>query len=107
MSTQPVPGGSSQLIIRRNTIKTNRKDNAKKRAIEKLGEEEAGRIIKAFSDLSLGYGNDQWSTADGVIMTLIQLNLSQIEAKSLLGIGSTRYNYYSMYDWKWKSLFES
>ena len=47
-------------------------------------------LITVFSGLKRGFGEQDWSKADGMIATLITLGLSQLELKVLLKVGGSR-----------------
>ena len=83
-------GGSAGMLQRRivNTRKTTneRFASALERAVEKIGDVEA-KVIKASWDcLDHGYGQEEHGEGDGIIINLINLNLSHIELRAFLRI---------------------
>jgi hypothetical protein len=87
-------GGSAAVRPTRNrrpAITQKDKDlNALNKAIEKLGEIEANNVQAAFGALSKSINSDDWDIGNGIIVSLLQQNLSYNEIRQLLGVGSSR-----------------
>ena len=74
---------------RRKISREEKLENARHRALQKLGEEEAADVLAVFQKASDAGDKEQ---ADGIIMTLLAQSLSQIEVVSLLHVGGYRCN---------------
>ena len=66
-----------------------RRARALERAKGKLGLEEMTRIQNLFQSLNV-MGNNSRSVLDGVIMTLLQRNLSRYQIRAVTGVGGPR-----------------
>ena len=66
-----------------------RRARALERAKGKLGLDETNRIQKLFQSLNV-VGNNSRSVLDGVIMSLLQRNLSHNQIRAVTGIGGPR-----------------
>ena len=67
-----------------------KKERARNRAVEKLGDEEAKAVLDNWNNLETEFGGKDWETANGIIINLINTRLSDIEIRSFLKIGSSR-----------------
>lgn len=85
-------GGSASLVAKRNTQHTDKMDNAKLRAIEKLGLQAFNDLQDRWNSLKTGYDEPEWELGQGMIVTLLETNFSQIEIKAILGAGGHRIN---------------
>ncbi len=59
-------GGSFQLLARRNTKKTDRKENAEKRLLEVLGQERMDNIRENWASIDTSYGGSEWLIGQGI-----------------------------------------
>lgn len=86
-------GGSYDLTIPRTTTKTNLKQNALERAIQKFGNNPqiASEFKEQFALLCNAKAfTPEWDIADGMIISLIKLNFSQLEIRAVLEVGGYR-----------------
>ena len=83
-----VPNRKGKLSIKQK--ERNRKVSAKTRAKGKLGEKEFERLEKLWRSLKTAAHEKDHSTADGIVMSLLQQGLSQREIQETLSCGVSR-----------------
>ena len=80
-------GGSSQTIVYRNKRqKCDRAANASSCVESKVGAEEITELLETWKSLDAR----EHAEGDGIILALIKLGVSQIEIRSMLGVGGYR-----------------
>lgn len=89
-------GGSQGLISKRKRkpklTYAEKKACTLARVQEKLGKEAYDEVVKAWGDLNKPNDTNgaDWEKGNGIILNLINLNFSEIEIMSILGVGSYR-----------------
>jgi hypothetical protein len=77
-------GGSASLKLKKNTKKSDRNVNASKRCIEQMGLEVFEAMKQTWNSLKETKDQDDANVADGMIVSLINQNFSDIEIRACL-----------------------
>ena len=96
-SQKAIPGAKGRLVPQRRTKKLSRKDqeavrerNALREARRKLGDVKFKTLQSQWASLDTGNGGTDQSTANGMIVCLIQQQLTQREIRAVFGCGKGR-----------------
>jgi hypothetical protein len=74
-------------------------ESAKQRVMEKLGsQEQVSEVQESWTKLKTKRGERDWEKANGIILNLIDVGLSEIEIRSILPVGSSRIQRLRSYD---------
>ena len=95
--TKVTVGAKGRLVAPRRTKKLSRKEqetvrerNAEKEARRKLGEEKFETLQSRWASLDTGNGGKDQITANGMIVCLLQQNMTQREIRAVFGCGKGR-----------------
>lgn len=67
-----------------------RKESAYERACSLLGKEEVLRLRKQWDSMDTKYGGKEFQQGEGMIISLLKLNLSQIVIRAIFPVGGSR-----------------
>ena len=86
------PGGSSQTVAKcqRKKPLVDRKESAYERACHLLGKEEVLRLREQWDSMDTKYGGKEFQQGEGMIISLLKQNLSQIVIRAIFLVGGSR-----------------
>ena len=87
-------GGSQQTVIQRVRRQQgepkSRKESALQRVISKLGEARVEKIRTDWGAMESGVGGSEWMQSEGIIISLLQCGLSEIEIRAVIPVGGSK-----------------